>query len=401
MRIATNAGGLFGFTMTVFDLEVDIGNLEKTVEETISALGSVRNATTQINGGVGVLQPALDALNARIRTEEEKLEGIREVKRESIEFLDFMTNTDAEVAKRVRQNKEEFYQAYPHLKPPDPPKEKNLFEKGVEYFGGLYQQGKEFVTEKWNAAKDWAVETWDNLKNLATEAWNGLVEWYETSGAKEILGIVKDVALFTVGAVCTFIPPLTAVGVAIGATLVAAGAIDMLYSTSNKAKAFEKKRDALSAERSGDTEKAKRLRQEADEYYAQDSLREKWANDGETNGWDVLGTAWTVLEVVDLGRSIKSGDLLENGFNSFGNSVQSLNDVNGLIGTTSNVILSIDSGAEMVGLPTLSETMDNRPELLMQSAVSSLLLPISSLPTVMTCSVLINSALHGGGGRDF
>ncbi len=313
MRIATNAGGLFGFTMTVFDLEVDIGHLEKTVEETISALGSVRNATTQINGGVGVLQPALDALNARISAEEDKLEGIREVKKETIAFLDFMTDTDAEVAKRVRQNKEEFYQAYPHLKPPDPPKEKNIIEKGIDFLGGLYEEGKEFVTEVWNGAKDLVVEGWNNLKDIATEAWNGLVDWYENGGGKEILGIVKDVIFFAVDvtilcvSIVALTPPITALGVAmlcfsIPSTVI--GAIDTGISIGNKIVAMDMKADAREAERNGDLAKAEQLRAEANELGEIESLKEIWWNDGEFNGWDILGVGFVAI---DIGNIILGG----------------------------------------------------------------------------------------------
>jgi hypothetical protein len=116
MRIELNAGGLGGaITVAAFALSYDkMLNEAKAVAATFK---TVKRMTSQANGGVGNLQPALDSIEARLRAEEQKIEKIATTQKKLGEFIVHTIKTDTKVAVMVAVNREMFYLVNPWARP--------------------------------------------------------------------------------------------------------------------------------------------------------------------------------------------------------------------------------------------------------------------------------------------
>ena len=116
MRIELNAGGLGGaITVAAFALSYEkMLNQAKAVAATFK---TVKRMTSQANGGVGKLQTAVDSIEARLRTEEKKIEKIVTTQKKLGEFIVNTIKTDTRVAVMVAVNREMFYLVNPWARP--------------------------------------------------------------------------------------------------------------------------------------------------------------------------------------------------------------------------------------------------------------------------------------------
>ena len=128
MHIEINSGSLSA-TGTIAELYDNLNRMIGSSEDIISSFKTVENKTCNLNGGVGSLGDALNYVQERIRSEEEKLSHARDVLTQTVTFTEHAIRTDNAVAEIVKQNKEEFYQIHPWLRPPKTEDEKNCLEK--------------------------------------------------------------------------------------------------------------------------------------------------------------------------------------------------------------------------------------------------------------------------------
>lgn len=311
MRIEINSGGISGLiAISVFEL--DMKKTSDELDDMISSFQAVKKAANNLNGGVEGLGATLDHLQARINEEEDKKESLNKIWAKANEFLSDAIKIDKQVAEAIKDSKEEFYRVNPWSKP-------TADRDGWDWFV--------------HAVSD----VFNDIADTFEDAWDSIVEWYEYGGGKEILHIVckvvtigLEIANFVLDIVL-LVPPLTAIGIAkivldSAALLVtlADGGLDIF----NEGSAFAKKQQALEAEKRGDYTEAARLRKEAGELSDQDSWRDKWWNDGEFNGWDVLGAVMGGVEIADaivgldgekIGKGIEALDDLGDSIKSVKN----------------------------------------------------------------------------------
>ncbi|SFC28887.1 hypothetical protein [Ruminococcus albus] len=133
MRIELNAGGLGG-RITVGAFEDDFQTMVNKSRDVISSFKAVRKKTTGMSGGVGNLQGALDSIDRRIKTEEQKVEKMESVGKKFGEFLANATATDKRVAELVNVNKENFYSVNPWARP-KVEKKKSFWKRAGEWLG--------------------------------------------------------------------------------------------------------------------------------------------------------------------------------------------------------------------------------------------------------------------------
>ncbi|MBR3350471.1 MAG: hypothetical protein IKG55_10405, partial [Solobacterium sp.] len=117
MHIDINGGGLFG-SASINDFQADLDQFIGNSSDILSAFKTIQSQTYNLNGGVGSLGEAVEEIGRRIQKEEQKIENAIEVMNETIEFISLAERVDKQVAAIVNQNKEEFYQMHPWLRPP-------------------------------------------------------------------------------------------------------------------------------------------------------------------------------------------------------------------------------------------------------------------------------------------
>lgn len=231
MRIEINAGGLGG-GIAIAQYQLNMAGFINQQEDVIDAFKAVRSSTYNLNGGVGNLGGAVDALSQRISEEEQNKESANEIRRKSNAFLDLAIRVDKQVAVDVKKNREEFYKVNPWLRPPVPQETKFWHGKSWEWLrsGPI------------SLLKDGATSVAEIMKDTIKKAWDGLVEFYNEH--KKVI----DTILVVVGVVATIAAVIASGGTALAgmtalfttigfsastaATISAAIAITSIVSTS-------------------------------------------------------------------------------------------------------------------------------------------------------------------------
>lgn len=108
MRIELNSGGL-GSVASILNMQSDISNLLGKSDAFLSALRSVKNYTYNMNGGVGLLQRAVDSIEDRFGKEETRKSNLFNVQTKINRFIELVSTIDKDVSDQVNQNQEEFY----------------------------------------------------------------------------------------------------------------------------------------------------------------------------------------------------------------------------------------------------------------------------------------------------
>ena len=228
MRIEINAGGL-GAGLAVAEYQWNMSGFISDAEAVISSFKTVASEVCDLSGGVGNLQSALDEISDRIREEEEKKASADAVQKQSSDFLDLAVRVDKQVASLVNQNKDEFYETNPWLRPAGTADETPWYEDAWNWLCGKGEQ----IVENLEAAWEWTKDT-------AKKAWDGLVEFYNEH--KKII----DTVLIVVGAIAAIaavvasgggalIPLLTALGCSAGAAAAISGAVAVVAVVSTVA----------------------------------------------------------------------------------------------------------------------------------------------------------------------
>lgn len=283
MRIELNSGGISGL-VAISVYEADMITTSNRIDDMISAFTAVKKAANNLNGGTNGVEDALNSLQCRINYEQNKRNSLDTILKETSNFLSDAIKLDKQVAEMIKDSKEEFYKVNPWAKPTSD-------------------------REGW----DWFIhavdDILDDMANALDDAWDAIVEWYEYGGGKELLSQIMTIASVALAIanvvldIVLLVPPLTAMGIAKIALEVAAvvvviadGGLDIF----NEEKAKNLKKQALEAEKRGDYTEAARLRKEAAASSSENTWRDKWWNDGETNGWDLLGVLMGGIELADM-----------------------------------------------------------------------------------------------------
>jgi len=116
MRIELNAGGLGGL-VAIAEFGFSVEALDDDIDAMISSFQAVKNAVYNLEGGIGNLDEAVDSLQKRIYTEENKKHNLSDLSVRFNDFLDLAVSIDRDAAQHVRQNRDEFYRLNEHLRP--------------------------------------------------------------------------------------------------------------------------------------------------------------------------------------------------------------------------------------------------------------------------------------------
>lgn len=87
-------------------------NLSKLIsqsETTVASLYALKNFSHSMNGGIGLLQGAIDSIDERIGQEETKKSDLVNAQTKINGFIELVSTTDKEVSNKVTQNRNEFY----------------------------------------------------------------------------------------------------------------------------------------------------------------------------------------------------------------------------------------------------------------------------------------------------
>lgn len=166
MRIEINSGG-FGGSAAIHGFQSDMSGFISNADRMISCFKAVRSETYGLSGGVGSLQGALDDISGRVQNEEEIKASAIAIKQKTNDFHDLALRVDRQVSSLVNQNKDEFYQVNPWLRPAVASEESN----------------------------SWYEEAWNWVSDSAGKIWNGLVEYYREN--KKVI----DTVLIVVGTI--------------------------------------------------------------------------------------------------------------------------------------------------------------------------------------------------------
>ncbi len=176
MRIEISAGGLAA-GVAVAEYQDNIASFISDVDNIISGFKAVTQKVCDLAGGVGSLQSAVDDISQRIWQEESKKETAVVVQTKSNGFLELAMRVDKQVAAAVNQNREEFYQTNPWLKPPPSADELPWYEQAWNWACDTGEQIAEGLKQAWEWTKDTAKKAWAGLVDFYQEHWYGIVNW--------------------------------------------------------------------------------------------------------------------------------------------------------------------------------------------------------------------------------
>ncbi|MBE6843090.1 MAG: hypothetical protein E7510_09730 [Ruminococcus sp.] len=97
--------------------QTDFSSLLDRSDALISSVSAVKKYIFMMNGGVGVLQGALDLVDTRLTLEKGRKNDLVNMQDKVAGFIEIVRNTDNAVSQQVSKNQNEFYAVYPWAKP--------------------------------------------------------------------------------------------------------------------------------------------------------------------------------------------------------------------------------------------------------------------------------------------
>lgn len=124
-------------------------NLSKLIsqsETTIASLHSLKSFSYSMNGGIGLLQGAVDSIDDRIGQEETRKLNLVNTQTKLNDFVELVSTTDKAVSNQVSQNQDEFYRVNEWSSPsPISVSMKNWYNKAKEWTSGLIKKGTDYL----------------------------------------------------------------------------------------------------------------------------------------------------------------------------------------------------------------------------------------------------------------
>ena len=209
-----------------------ISKTKSTQQEIADAFKAVRSDISNMTGGAGNLEPALEQLEQRdAKVEAVKAEKIDLAVTSLGAFLHTVKTADQRASQTVGELNEKFYEANPWAVPPKPPRKKKWWEKLRDFFKKV---GKA-VAGAFKKAVDWVVgvakKIWTTVKNFVVKHWKAIVKI--VIGVVVIAGLAA-LSVFTGGAAA----PLFAVAAKGAAIAAGVGAATSVVSGVVQGKSF-------------------------------------------------------------------------------------------------------------------------------------------------------------------
>ena len=175
-----------------------ISKTKSTQQQIADAFKAVRSDISNMTGGAGNLEPALEQLEQRdAKVEAVKAEKIDLAVTSLGAFLHTVKTADQRASQTVGELNEKFYEANPWAVPPKPPRKKKWWEKLRDFFKKV---GKA-IAGAFKKAVDWVVgvakKIWTTVKNFVVKHWKAIVKI--VIGVVVIAGLVA-LSVFTGGA---------------------------------------------------------------------------------------------------------------------------------------------------------------------------------------------------------
>lgn len=134
-----------GKTGLMPDMIKSTKNAVKNLKEEFSTL---KNKAMSVSASICDLNDVISSISATVKTQEDKAEALESFREKSEEFIDEAVRIDDDVADKVNQNKDDFYDKYSYLKPDC---EKSKWEK--------FCDGCKKVAE-------WCKENWKSIVKI-------------------------------------------------------------------------------------------------------------------------------------------------------------------------------------------------------------------------------------------
>lgn len=108
--ITIYAGKVGNMPGLIKDAKTAVNNLK-------SEFSSLKNKTLSVNSNICNLSDVISSISATVQTQEDKADALESFREKTEEFIEDAVQTDEEVAEKVNQNKDDFYDRYSYLKP--------------------------------------------------------------------------------------------------------------------------------------------------------------------------------------------------------------------------------------------------------------------------------------------
>lgn len=144
MRIELNACGLSSMA-SIASMQTDINSLLSKSSSLMTSFQSVRNFVYNMNGGVGLLQSAVDSIDARIEQEETKKSNLANTLIKLNSFVELVNTTDVAISNQVTQNRDEFYRVNEWSRPASTSVSiENWYNKAKGWISELIKKGTDY-----------------------------------------------------------------------------------------------------------------------------------------------------------------------------------------------------------------------------------------------------------------
>lgn len=160
---ASNSISLLGKNLT---------SLISQSETSISSLRSLKNFSHSMNGGVGLLQSAVDSIDARIEHEETRKGNLVEAKIKIDKYTELIGTTDRSVSNLVSQNQDMFYGVNEWSRPPVLPSQVGTwFANAKSWISGVAKKSSDAFGRTWSIYNeiDYKVLSDEELKKVCDE----------------------------------------------------------------------------------------------------------------------------------------------------------------------------------------------------------------------------------------
>ena len=174
MRIELNSGGLASGAI-IHEFQSNFDSLVSGSRKMVAAFQTIKSFTSNINGGIGSLQEAVDRISSRAQHDDSKSGVLESVQRKANSFVELARRIDLDVGGQVNRNKNEFYNVNPWSRPPQPKEEKKWYQKAWDHVCGTAGQIKDGINHLKDAAVRWGKTAADTL----SKAWQNTVDWYK------------------------------------------------------------------------------------------------------------------------------------------------------------------------------------------------------------------------------
>lgn len=202
MRIEISSGGI---GVSVMDFQSGLESYLSGADSVISCFKTIKHETCSLSGGVSSLQTALDDIDARLKEEETVRENADEAREKANSFLSLAQRVDNQVARNVKQNRDEFYSVNSWAKPSQSTEKKKWYERAWDWLCKAGESIAVGLLTPWIIAYDAAKKLWnsalDYIKKNKLEVINWAVTILCIAGSIAIIALTGGASLLVIALV--------------------------------------------------------------------------------------------------------------------------------------------------------------------------------------------------------